>query len=76
MAWGVGGWLLPNFLAKAGQDVAIRLRKRVADELTTTFASNYTGELSLSDALKAEEVAKYNAKTTGQKYLICPQMPI
>ena len=76
MAWGVGGWLLPNFLAKAGQDVAIRLRQRVADELTTTFASTYTDELSLSDALKADVVAKYNAKTTGQKYLICPQKPI
>ncbi|MEO1553878.1 MAG: NADH oxidase, partial [Pseudomonadota bacterium] len=76
MAWGVGGWLLPNFLAKAGMDVAMRLRKRVADELTTTFASNYTGELSLSKALQAENVAKYNAKTTGQKYLICPQNPI
>ncbi len=76
MAWGVGGWLLPNFLAKAGQDVAIRLRQRVADELTTTFASHYTDELSLSDALQADVVAKYNAKTTGQKYLICPQKPI
>ncbi len=76
MAWGVGGWLLPNFLAKAGQDVAIRLRQRVADELTTTFASNYTDELSLSDALQADVVAKYNAKVTGQKYLICPQMPL
>ena len=59
-----------------GQGVAVRLRKRVADELTTTFASNYTDELSLSDALKADVVAKYNAKTTGQKYLICPQKPI
>ena len=76
MAWGVGGWLLPNFLAKAGQDVAIRLRQRVADELTTTFASTYTDELSLSEALQADVVAKYNAKTTGQKYLICPQKAI
>ena len=76
MAWGVGGWLLPNFLEKAGMDVAIRLRTRVADELTTTFASNYTDELSLSDALNADVVAKYNAKTTGQKYLICPQKPV
>ena len=76
MAWGVGGWLLPNFLAKAGQDVAVRLRKRVADELTTTFASHYTDEISLSEALQADVVARYNAKTTGQKYLICPQKPL
>ena len=76
MAWGVGGWLLPNFLAKAGQEVGDRLRKRVADELTTTFASHYTDEISLSDVLKADVVAKYNAKTTGQKFLVCPQMDL
>jgi len=39
MAWGVGGWLMPNFLAKAGMEVGNRLRARVAKELTTTFAS-------------------------------------
>jgi len=74
MAWGVGGWLLPNFLAKAGMDVGMRLRTRVAKELKTTFASHYTDEISLSEALDADTVAKYNAKTTGSKFLICPQM--
>ncbi len=74
MAWGVGGWLLPNFLAKAGGDVAMRLRARVADELTTTFASHYTDELSLEQALQADIVARYYAKTTGEKFLICPQV--
>ncbi|MEO0816962.1 MAG: zinc-binding dehydrogenase [Pseudomonadota bacterium] len=76
MAWGVGGWLLPNFLAKAGNDVAVRLRKRVADELKTTFLSRYTDEISLSEALQADIVKRYNAKTTGEKFLICPQKPI
>jgi NADPH:quinone reductase-like Zn-dependent oxidoreductase len=73
MAWGVGGWLLPNFLAKAGSDVAMRLRKRVADELTTTFASHYSHEISLKEALDADIVKAYNAKKTGEKYLILPQ---
>lgn len=73
MAWGVGGWLLPNFLGKAGPDVGTRLRTRVAKELKTTFASHYTDEISLSEALDAEIVAKYNSKSTGQKFLICPQ---
>ena len=76
MAWGVGGWLLPNFLAKAGDEVAMRLRTRVANELKTTFASHYTDEISLSEALKADVVQRYNAKTTGQKFLICPQMDL
>lgn len=76
MAWGVGGWLLPNFLARAGDEVAGRLRARVAKELKTTFASHYTDEISLSDVLKADIVARYNAKTTGEKFLVCPQMDL
>lgn len=76
MAWGVGGWLLPNFLASAGMEVAGRLRTRVAKELTTTFASHYTDEISLSEALQADVVARYNAKKTGEKFLICPQQAL
>ena len=74
MAWGVGGWLLPNFLAKAGMETAVRLRKRVADELHTTFKSHYTDEISLSEALDADIVRRYNAKKTGEKFLINPQL--
>jgi len=76
MAWGVGGWLLPNFLAKVGMEVGNRLRMRVAKELTTTFASHYTDEISLADALNADIVKRYNAKATGEKFLICPQKDI
>lgn len=76
MAWGVGGWLLPNFLAKAGDEVAARLRMRVAKELRTTFASRYTDEISLADVLRADVVKRYNAKTTGEKFLVCPQKPL
>ena len=76
MAWGAGGWLLPNFLAKAGDEVGARLRKRVATELKTTFASHYTDEISLAEALQADVVRRYNAKATGEKFLICPQNEI
>ncbi len=76
MAWGVGGWLLPNFLARVGQEVAGRMRARVVQELTTTFANNYSDEISLTDALQADVVARYNAKKTGAKFLINPQLPI
>ena len=73
MAWGVGGWLLPNFLARVGQEVAARLRTRVATEMKTTFASHYTNEISLAEALDADIVAQYNSKSTGKKFLVCPQ---
>jgi hypothetical protein len=68
--------LLPNFLAKAGEEVGARLRARVTSELKTTFASHYTDEISLSEALQADVVRWYNAKTTGEKFLICPQLEI
>jgi NADPH:quinone reductase-like Zn-dependent oxidoreductase len=72
MAWGVGGWLLPNFLARVGQEVATRLRTRVATEMKTTFASHYTNEISLAEALDADIVSQYNSKSTGKKFLVCP----
>ena len=73
MAWGLGGWLLTNFVQKIGAAEAGKLRQRVADELKTTFASHYTAEVSLIEALKPDVIAAYNRKTTGEKYLITPQ---
>ena len=70
--WSLGGWLLFPFLQKAGQEVAARLRQRVVDELTTTFASRYSASISLADALKPEILDAYQRKTTGEKYLIVP----
>ena len=47
MAWGIGGWLLTPFLQKIGAAAAQKLRERVASEIKTTFASNYTKVVSL-----------------------------
>lgn len=72
MAWGVGGWLLMPFLAKVGPAEADKLRQRVAREIKTTFASNYTQVISLADALHLPTLLAYNRKATGEKYLIDP----
>jgi NADPH2:quinone reductase len=72
MAWAVGGWLLFPFLQKVGPEVAQSLRERVARELKTTFASHYTAEISLAEALRPEVIAIYNRRATGEKYLINP----
>jgi hypothetical protein len=72
MCWGVGGWLLPHFLKRVGMEKAGQLQKRVADEITTTFASNFTRELSFEEAMAPEIIAQYVAKKTGEKYLINP----
>jgi len=71
-AWGVGGWLLTPFLAKAGPARIAAMRERVAASLTTTFASSYAGQLSLVEALKPDGVASYARMATGTKYLIVP----
>ncbi|WP_375381478.1 zinc-binding dehydrogenase [uncultured Sphingomonas sp.] len=74
MAWGIGGFLLTYFLAQIAPADAKRMRQRVADELTTTFASRYTAEISLTDALKPEVLAAYARRATGEKYLINPTL--
>ena len=73
MTWGVGGWLLTPFLGKIGAAGLERLRDRVLAELTTTFASHYTDEVSLAGALRPNAVAAYARRATGQKFLIRPQ---
>ncbi len=72
MSWGLGGWLLTPFLIKIGPEATAKLKARVAAELKTTFASHYTAEISLAEALNPEIIAAYNLKTTGEKYLINP----
>jgi NADPH:quinone reductase-like Zn-dependent oxidoreductase len=72
MAWGIGGWLLTSFVAKVGEAEAIKLRNRVATELKTTFASHYTAEVSLFEALRPEMLIAFSKKATGEKFLINP----
>jgi NADPH2:quinone reductase len=71
-SWGMGGWLLFPFLQKVGPEVGARLRQRVVDELHTTFASHYSKEVSLAEALSADAISVYGARATGTKYLIVP----
>ena len=72
MAWGIGGWLLTPFLQGAGAETIGRLRARVAAELTTTFASSYTQEVSLAGMLAPEAYNAYDKRATGEKFLVVP----
>jgi NADPH:quinone reductase len=71
-SWGMGGWLLFLFLQKIGPEAAQTLRNRVAAELKTTFASSYSKEISLQEALQPQNIAIYGQRATGTKYLINP----
>ena len=72
MAWGVGGWYLTPFLQKIGREGQQKLRARVLSELKTTFASRYAKEISLAEALSLGEIAAYNKRSTGEKFLVNP----
>lgn len=72
--WGLGGWLLPNFLEKAGMRKMMEMRARVASGLKTTFASHYSREISLLEALTIPVITEYAKQATGEKYLIRPQL--
>lgn len=72
MAWGIGGWLVFPFLARLDAATNARLRARVGAELKTTFASHYSKEISLAEALSKDAISVYNQRATGTKYLINP----
>ena len=42
------------------------------DGLTTTFASKQKAKVPLREILSREVVTEYNARRTGEKYLILP----
>lgn len=72
LTWDLAGWLLTPFMGKAGPEIVGRMRARVAKDLTTTFASYYKAEVSLEEMLSKAAVAEYNARRTGEKYLVTP----
>jgi NADPH2:quinone reductase len=72
MAWGIGGWLLPNFLRQVGRERTAELRQQVAAGLRTTFASTYGERVSLAGALDPAAIRAYARKATGAKYLVVP----
>jgi NADPH:quinone reductase-like Zn-dependent oxidoreductase len=72
MTWGIGGWLLMRFLGKLDVKDVLAMHKKVADEINTTFALNFSDEISLEEAMQPANIARYNAKKTGEKFLINP----
>jgi len=72
-SWGVNGFLLFNALGKLGTKTVVKMRQRVAEEITTTFASSYTHEVTLAEVLHLQSIAAYGKQATGEKYLITPQ---
>lgn len=72
LTWACGGFLLTPFLQKIGTEAVDAMKQRVMDELTTTFASHYSHDISLAQALDLDVLAGYNKRATGEKYLVRP----
>ncbi|MXO60244.1 NADH oxidase [Altererythrobacter salegens] len=70
--WTLSGWLLTSFLQQAGMETMVRMRQRVLDGLTTTFASHYKREVNFEQMLEKDAVLDYAAMKTGEKYLVTP----
>ena len=48
------------------------MRKRVLDNLKTTFASSYKSKVTLEEMLDKDAALDYRAMRTGEKYLVTP----
>ena len=72
LSWGLGGWLLTPFIERVGMEKFQEMRDRVAKEITTTFASSYTKEVSLEEMLEPDAIKTYAKQATGTKYLVTP----
>lgn len=72
MYWSVGGWLITPIIQKVGQEKFAQMRKRVADEIKTTFKSEFYKEVSLEEAILPDTICAFAKQESGKKYLINP----
>ncbi|WP_271077388.1 zinc-binding dehydrogenase [Aurantiacibacter sp. MUD61] len=70
--WTVSGWLLTPFLGSCDMETMMRLRQRVQQGLTTTFASSYKERVGLEEMLTKDAIMDYAQMKTGEKYLVTP----
>ena len=72
MIWDVAGWAMPPILAKAGEQRTGELMQRILTNIKTTFASSFSREISLAQALEKDIMLAYLRQASGEKYLIRP----
>ena len=73
MSGGLGGWLLTPMLGKIGMEKFQEMRARISKEIKTTFASEYSQEISFEEMLQPEIINSYVKQKTGSKFLVNPQ---
>jgi NADPH2:quinone reductase len=68
-----GFWLLPGWAARDRAAFSAAM-KRVAAGITTTFATSYTAEVGLAEAVTLPALRVYATQSTGQKFLVNPTL--
>lgn len=70
--WAFGGFFLGNVLKRVGGERVKELFGRVGAEITTTFKTTYTQEVSLEEMLEPENLQTFATQATGAKFLVNP----
>lgn len=76
MSWSAGSWLIFDELDRMAPERKDALRDRISKDLLTTFASDFAGELSLSELLDPASLERIAARSTGEKYFINPSIEL
>lgn len=74
MLWDLRHWAMPQTMARVSAERAGEMQQRVLSGLKTTFASQFTREISLAEALNPENLRACARMATGEKFLINPTL--
>jgi NADPH2:quinone reductase len=72
MSWSMGAWLIFDELALMRPERRAALLARISQNILTTFACEFAGELSLSELLDPANLERIAVRSTGQKFVINP----
>lgn len=72
---GMGGfsWAVAGFLLGSSTPITDGDKQRVADEIKTTFSTQYSRRISLEEMLDVENMKEYQAQSSNNKALVTPQ---
>lgn len=73
-SYSFSGFLFSTVVAALPPSTVQSMFQRIAEEITTTFKSNYYKEVGLQEACKADAFAEYASQSTGKKFLINPSL--
>lgn len=74
-AYKIEGWLIIKVLKDAGMKEQMRMMKSIVDEVASgsgVYHTDYSERVDLKGMLQAENVRRFAAQATGDKYVVMP----